>query len=53
VGIDLNALAAQLASQLATTPYPGRDAGATRDGGAAEEFTPPPRGVVFVEAEAA
>ena len=52
MGIDLNALAAQLASQLATAPYPGRDAGSAREGGAGEELTPPPRGVLFVDGEA-
>jgi deoxyribose-phosphate aldolase len=52
VGNDLNALAAQLASQLATTPYPGREAAGQRDGLTGEELTPPPRGVLFTEGEA-
>jgi len=51
VGIDLNALAAQLASQLATTPLPGRDAGGSRDDAPADELTPPPRGVLYTEGE--
>jgi deoxyribose-phosphate aldolase len=52
VGIDLNALAAQLASQLATAQYPGRDAaGGPRDGLPPDEHAPPPRGVVYAEGE--
>ena len=51
MGIDLNALAAQLASQLAA-PQAGRDPATPRDGMAVEEHAPPPRGVVYVEGEA-
>lgn len=51
MGIDLNALAAQLASQLAA-PQAGRDAATPRDGMAVEEHAPPPRGVVYGDGEA-
>ncbi|HEX6630777.1 MAG TPA: deoxyribose-phosphate aldolase, partial [Gemmatimonadaceae bacterium] len=53
--IDLNALAAQLASQLSTTPEPEErpgGAGGASAGGGAATILAPPRGVTFVDGDA-
>ena len=52
VGIDLNALAAQLANQLATDRLPPRATPAEGNAPPPEEPGAAPRGVVFVEGEA-
>jgi deoxyribose-phosphate aldolase len=52
VGIDLNALAAQLANQLATDRLPPRPTPAEGSAAAAEEPAVAPRGVAFVDGEA-
>ncbi len=47
MSIDLNALAAQLASQLASTPVPPREGGEGPRASAAQPLLPAPRGVRF------
>ncbi len=47
MSIDLNALAAQLASQLAAAPVPMREGGEAPRASAAPQPLPPPRGVRF------
>ncbi len=51
MSIDLNALAAQLASQLAAAPVPMRQGGEAPRASAAPQPLPPPRGVRFTAGE--